>query len=179
MKFLSFSRQIISKGALPLKKILKLTKGSKSIILCPKCNAVFFEKSWKHLNDNLLKFIEENSQKSKILKKLCPADQMIENYRFEGEIIIKNLPSNQNRRQEILNIIKNIAQKAYERDPLDRLISIEDKGVFWRVLLTDNNLALSMGKQIVHAFKGSFKVNFSRLRKLAHVEINLEQKTPA
>lgn len=172
MKFTSFPRRIISKGVLPIKKLLKIVRGSKAIIICPKCNAVFFEKSWKHLNDDLRNIIKNNSQKQRTINKLCPADQMIEKRGFEGEIIIKNPPSDPSRRQELLNIIKNIAQKAYERDPLDRLISVEDKGQLLRVLLTDNNLALSMGKQIVHAFKGNFKVSFSRLRKLAHVEIN-------
>jgi len=99
---------------------------------------------------------------------------MIKKGRFEGEILIKNIPLDQNRKQELINIIKNISQKAYQRDPLDKLISIEDRQNLIRVLLTDNNLALSMGKQIIHAFKGSFKVSFSRLRKLAHVEIELD-----
>lgn len=171
MKFVSFPKQIISKGVLPLKKLLKMVRGSKAIIICPKCNAVFFEKSWKHLNDDLRNIIKNSHQRQKTVNKLCPADQMIEKKRFEGEIIIKNPPSDPSRKQELLNIIKNIAQNAYERDPLDRLISIEDKGNALRVLLTDNNLTLSMGKQIVRAFKGNFKVSFSRLRKLTHVEI--------
>lgn len=171
MKIFQIPGKILSKGFMPLRKFLKAISGQKTIIICPKCNAIYFEKSWKHLTDDLKKILKENSRK--IINKLCPADQMIEKRGFEGEIVIKNPPTDPNRKQELFNIIKNISQKAYKLDPLDRLISIEDKNHLLRVLLTDNNLALSMGRQIVHAFKGNFKVRFSRLRKLAHVEITL------
>lgn len=175
MKFPSFSPKIFTRGVLPLRKWLKMIRGNKAFIICPQCNAVYYEKSWKHLNKELNDVIKNSdSNQKKVTYKLCPADQMIKKGGFEGEIIIKNPPQDQNRKQELLNLVKNISQKTYERDPLDKLISIEDSGNRIRILLTDNNLALSMGKQIIHAFKGNFKVSFSRLRKLAHVEINLE-----
>jgi len=173
MRLSNFPAKFFAKGIMPLKRWLKMLKGQKAIIICKVCNAVYFEKSWKHLTEDLKDILQKEPSK-KILYKLCPADEMIKKGRFEGEILIKNIPLDQNRKQELINIIKNISQKAYQRDPLDKLISIEDRQNLIRVLLTDNNLALSMGKQIIHAFKGSFKVSFSRLRKLAHVEIELD-----
>ena len=58
-------------------------------------------------------------------------------------------------KDEILNQIEHIADRAYERDPMDRVLSmhISDKRI--EVKTSENQLALNIGRQIQKAHKNS------------------------
>ncbi len=136
------------------KEEAELGKGKIDVLICKKCKAVYWYKSWHHSLDQKLKL---DSEKLRLKFVLCPACQMIRDKKFEGEVLISNIPFNY--KKEILKLIKNIKKRAYQRDPMDRIISIREiRGKFvkisgFRVLTTENQLAVSIGKQIKRAFK--------------------------
>ena len=67
------------------------------------------------------------------------------------------------RRLEVVNLVKNIGKRAQLRNPEDQIIKIEDKNDAIRITTTDNQLAVSIGKQVDAAFKGGkLKVVWSR-----------------
>jgi len=123
--------------------------GKADIVFCEYGEAVYYGKSWRH---NLREYAHLREDKS-VRVSLCPAHVMMKNGLFEGEVILENMPADAH--DEIVNLIKNIGERAYERDVLDRIIDIEDKGASIRVTTTENQLAISIGKQVARARKNS------------------------
>jgi len=80
---------------------------------------------------------------------------------WEGEVIIENIPSKD--KNELIALIKNFCQKGFERDPLDRLISITEKKGNIIARTTENQLAQKLGRKIKEVFKKvSMKVLYSK-----------------
>lgn len=97
--------------------------------------------------------------KNKIFQR-CGACQMIKNKQFEGEIIIKNPPAKNFR--ELVNLVKAFSRRAYERDPMDRLIEIKNADGELRITATENHLAVKLAKKIQQVFKPSTtKISYS------------------
>src|SRR3989338_7530229 len=119
------------------------------IVACPQCDAVYYYKSWHH---NLLNYKGVSTDKGFVFK-LCPADQMKKDGFFEGEVVVENFPKQEG--EEILNLIKNIGEKAYGRDVLDRIFNTEILDSKIVVTTSENQLAKQIGKSINKAKKGS------------------------
>jgi len=127
------------------------------LIFCGDCRAVFYKKSWHHSTINL-KSVKESSAVNFVL---CPACQMIKNHQFEGQIIIQNIPLAE--MGELVNLIKGYCDRAYQKDPLDRLITIKRTGDSLAVTTTENQLANKLAKKIKDAFnKVKTKTSFQK-----------------
>jgi len=125
----------------------KLKKGT---LICPVCFSIFFDKQWHHILKKDLKKIDFKNKDIKFQK--CLADEMIEKGLFEGELIINNLSKKYE--AEILHLIASFGSKAKLRDSQDRIIKIEkQKDGSHRILTTENQLAVRIGKKIVSAHK--------------------------
>lgn len=118
------------------------------LIFCDICNAVYYKKSWHHALGTELKKIKETAP---IRFTQCIACAMITRGEFEGEIIIEN--STEKIRTELLPLIKSFCKRAYEHDPMDRLIAIKKEGGVLRVTTTENQLAVRLTKKIKEVFK--------------------------
>ena len=99
----------------------ELGPGKINILMCRECEVVYYYKSWHHR----LEDYKELSEDKRIKFVLCPACQMIRDKKYEGQLILKNLA--QDKKKEILRLVKNIGERAFQRDPLDRIISIKNK----------------------------------------------------
>ena len=142
-------------------KVRQEVKTGKELKVCKGCQAVFYKKSWHPA-------VEQSSLRGKPLKAktynlkpiLCPACQMIKNHQFEGEITITNIPESYS--QELVNLIKNFCQRAYEIDPMDRLIGIKKTKDGLIVTTTENQLAVKLTKKIKDVFKKvQIKISYS------------------
>ena len=123
--------------------------GKKDFVVCSDCNAVYYQKSWHHGFANY-RHLDESKQVSFAI---CPACQMIRDKKFEGRVVIRNVP--QAHKDEILNNIKNTGERAYKRDPMDRIIGINNAGSSMEVLTTENQLARIIARQIASAYKNA------------------------
>ncbi|MEK9130194.1 MAG: BCAM0308 family protein [Patescibacteria group bacterium] len=142
-------------------------KGLNKMILCPKCKAVFYNKCW-HKD---LKFLRENRENIKTAEKiLCPACKWTKLNLAEG-VIVLNLENNF-KEKEILNLVKNVETRAQLRDPEDRIIKIEKEKNKIIILTTENQLALSIAKQIKRAFKGELNIKWSHNEDVVRIEWN-------
>lgn len=130
----------------------KKVKGKSPGIICPKCHAVFFDKHW-HGSDALYQAYKTASE---IVYEMCPEDKMIEEghgeTNYEGEAVFLNVPPGEV--LEIVQQIRNIGKRAERRDPEDKIIKIDIKGRLIRVLTTENQLAVSIAKQVDKSHKG-------------------------
>lgn len=122
--------------------------GKKDFVICGDCNAVYYQKSWHHGFADY-KRLNENKQVSFTI---CPACQMIRDGKFEGKVVIENVPEEY--MDDILRNIKNIGEKEHERDPMDRIIGIKNLETRIEVLTTENQLARNIARQIERAYKG-------------------------
>ncbi|MCK4781806.1 hypothetical protein KAS79_02685 [Candidatus Parcubacteria bacterium] len=133
--------------------------GKINVMVCKKCEAVYWHKSWHH---NLNQKSKEN-----IKFVICPACQMIKDKKYEGEIILENVPEIYKKSIRIL--VENFGKRASGKDPMDRVISIKEKKVSRpsaerkrgassrkefknlkdiRILTTENQLAVRLAKKI-------------------------------
>jgi len=142
-------KQYDNKIILPRTERNEFPKGKTGLILCKDCNAVYYKKSW-HRNLRNYKNLNENLP---IKFSLCSACKMIQNKQFEGEIIIKNIPSKIF--SELEHLIITFSRRAYERDPMDRLIAIKKNKSEMAITLTENQLAVKIAKKIKDTFKSA------------------------
>lgn len=152
----------------------KEIKGAKEIRVCSECQAVYFKKHWW----NIPGFLKQ-VKKEQIISDICPECQWIKSGKhdlktgYEGEVIIThNLE--EKRKEELLNLIRNIGNRANARDPEDKIIKIEDLKNKILVKTTENQLAISIGKQVAQAFKKSqLEIKFSHQDALARVYLQI------
>lgn len=157
--------------------------------ICPQCHCVYFNKSWHHsLEQDIKRFREEKQVKFQ----LCPACQLIKDGGFEGEIIIESVP--ERFKEEIKTLTKNFGKRAFEQDPMDRIISIKEKTVKRpttrrkkgaasrkefeglkdiEILTTENQLAVRLAKKIDEIFGGKPKTSIGHSEKEDIVRIRI------
>ncbi|MDX1607979.1 MAG: hypothetical protein R3251_02120 [Candidatus Spechtbacterales bacterium] len=140
--------------------------GKEDIVICPKCNASYYYKNWHH---NLEDY-EELDKNKNIEFKLCPADQMKSSGKFEGELTIRNVPPEV--KDEIINQLENIADRAYRKDPMDRILQMHITDDRIEVRTSENQLALNMGRLVQRAHKNAeSKVRLSEGESTARVRV--------
>lgn len=134
----------------------EIPKAKLGLVICEKCDAVYYKKFW-HRNLRNYKDLKENLP---VKFSLCPACEMIKNRQFEGEIIIKNIPIKI--KSDLINLAKTFAARAYQRDPMDRLIAIKENEEGLRITTTENQLAVKLAKKIKETFKkAELKITYS------------------
>jgi len=141
----------------------KEKRGKKDIVVCSECEAFYWHKSWHHSLDDYPELKEDKE----IRFELCPACRMIKEGRFEGEIILENCPED---KEELLQFINNFAQEEQRRDPLARVVSVEDiaKGML-RVTFTENQIAKKLAKRLKKTFKTKNRIIFSKKDKTIRI----------
>lgn len=150
--------------------------GKTNILICKICGATYFYKSWHH------RLEDYSREESKALKfTLCPACQMIKDKKFEGEIILENVPDNF--KKDIKKLAENFGKRAFEADPMDRVISITEEKIkrvpakekrgaasrkdfegksYIRILTTENQLAKRLAKKINDIFGRKLEISISQ-----------------
>lgn len=129
-------------------------KGKKPVAVCTSCHAVYFDEHW-HTSPKLY---EAYKGRPGVREDLCSECTWIKAgfhgiINYEGEARFMNL-ANPEMKTEVIHQARNIGARATKRDPEDQIIKIEDKGDWVRVTTTENQLAISIGKQIHSAHKG-------------------------
>lgn len=129
----------------------------KGIILCSTCGAAHFKKRWYHGLEKL-NFSEKSDLPVK--SSMCPACTMIKNKQYEGRITIKNLPDKYV--GELQKLAEGFGKRAYERDPMDRIIVIRKLvNSNWEITTTENELANKLAHKIKTTFNAKSKTHFA------------------
>jgi hypothetical protein len=135
-------------------------KGKKDILICRECDAVYWYKSWHHSIEDY----PELKEAKNVDFTICPACLMIKEGKFEGEIILENVP--EDLKKEIKNLAENFGKRAFEKDPMDRVISIKEieKGKI-QILTTENQLTQRLAKKIKQTFGQKTKLTISHSKR--------------
>ena len=140
------------------------------IIFCKVCKAVYYKKSWHHNLEEGLKKIKETAP---VHFTTCVACDMVARGEFEGEIIIENVPPKI--KTDLTHLAESFGKRAYEKDPMDRVIAITREGSGMRITTTENQLAVKLAKKINEAFKGKAKILYSaKPSAVARIKISFE-----
>lgn len=142
-------------------------KAKRAIVLCPKGEAVYFNKRWHHQLDEY-----KNLNKDTAIRfELCPADKMKEAGQFEGILTIENIPPEA--REEVVRLVKNIGARAFRRDVLDRILDIDYRDGTLQIKTSENQLAIGMARQIQRAHKKStLDIQFSKQESVARARLS-------
>ncbi len=135
------------------RKAMQEFSAHKGIVVCKTCGAAYFKKRWVHGLEELK--VPENKDEP-VAFAACPACQMIANHQYEGRITVKNLPENHT--QQLEEIVRGFSKRAFERDPMHRLIELKRDGANWVVTTTENEMANKMA----HHLKESLRASKSR-----------------
>ncbi|TET84808.1 MAG: hypothetical protein E3J36_00430 [Candidatus Nealsonbacteria bacterium] len=139
--------------------------GKIDILVCKKCGAFYWYKSWKaRLSD-----YPELKQSKRIKFVSCPACQMIKDKKYEGEIILEAVPKDF--KEDIENLAKNYGKRAIVADPMDRIIKITQEKEKIRILTTENQLAVRIAKKIKQSFGGEIKISYSHQEDVVRIRI--------
>jgi len=150
----------------PKKGKEKLAK--RDILVCSECGAVYWQKRWHHSLDDY-PFLSEDKD---IHFVVCPACSMIQEKKYEGEVIVEGL--SEDLRQEIQGLIRNFGEETWHKDPMARIISVEEiaKGML-RILTTQNQLAKRLAKKIGSTFHKKPNFIYSKKEAILRAKINL------
>lgn len=130
----------------------------KGLGVCGWCGAVYSLKAWHH-PEVVRKKMATNFQSVWLGR--CKACAMIANGRYEGEVIITDIPLEM--ATELSGFIRSFATRAYARDCQHRLIALhKESDSTWRVTFTENQLANGLARRIQNTFRGALpKISFS------------------
>ena len=145
------SKKPNSKGGIltsPRRKLEAFGGAKKGMVICKTCNIFYYKKSWHHNADT---FVAIRANKDvPIHFATCPACALIKSKQCLGKITIKNVPTAQ--KTDLLNLIKGYSERAFDRDPLERMISVTQAGASITVKTTNNQLAQRLGRKIKETF---------------------------
>jgi len=123
---------------------------------CPICRSVFSRKSWH----NDVRKYAQLSQRVELARK-CNACHKSELDLPEGIVTLSALDGlDKEHRQELINLVRNIAERAAKRDPMARVYKMLDKGNEIQVFTTENQLAGAIGTEVKRALGGDLNIDF-------------------
>lgn len=128
-------------------------EGKEEIAVCTKCKAAFWEKRWFTDEAETAKLTAGRV----VAKVLCPACQRMKDGNPAGVVTLTGdyLIEHENM---ILNALRNVEAKARAKNPLARIMEINQEGSVLTVHTTDERLAEKLGKEIYKSHSG--KLNF-------------------
>ncbi len=125
--------------------------------VCPTCGAVYHKGRWQWLPKP-----EQAREQS------CPACLRIHDDFPAGYVTVAGEFLAQ-RRDEILRLIRNHAEKAQAEHPLERIIAIVDHEGGVMVTTTDIHLARGIGEALEHAYQGELEYHYNEGENLLRV----------
>lgn len=144
-------------------------KGKHGIVFCSTCNAVYYKKSWHHN----LRYYKNLREDLAVSFAICPACLAIKNNEYEGRIVIINVPKNI--AEHLGNLVHAFTHRAYQKDPMDRLIAMKKTDDGMEITTTENQLAVRLAKKIEDVFKKSTaRITYARSSKDKAVDIKME-----
>ena len=130
--------------------------GSKESALCRKCGAVYRNKRWI-VDESAMKALKEEKAAVKVT---CPACQrMADNnpagiVTFSGDYLLEHW-------NEILSIVQRVEAASRTKNPLGRIMEINQEECVLTIATTEDKLAQKLGREVYKALKGELHYQWS------------------
>jgi hypothetical protein len=141
--------------------------GSRGVLMCRICHSVYYHKRWYLEGDVLAR--EARSIPTGLI--ICPACRKIHDH-FPGGIITLHGEFLNAHKDQILHLVRNEEVRAKGVNPLERIISIKDRGECVEIHTTSERFAQRIGREIQRAYKGDATYHWSRNDKFVRVDWN-------
>ncbi|MCM2358620.1 MAG: BCAM0308 family protein [Geobacteraceae bacterium] len=131
--------------------------GSREVTLCSKCNAFYWNKRWSTDAAALTKAQAEAGT----AKAVCPACQRMHDDNPAGVLSLSGdyLLQHEN---DILNMIKHVEAVTRAKNPLARIMEINQENKVLTISTTDAKLAQKLGRELFKAHKGELHFLWSQ-----------------
>ena len=140
--------------------------------MCADCQALSREKRWYYDKDETKKLLKTPEL---IDNTLCPGCAGIRSKLIGGFMELKGEWDKQ-QKQDLLNLIRRVADSSQKRNPAHRLIRLEDRKDMVYVETTTNRLAENIGREIHKAFHGELTMQWPKMDLV--VRVFYERKVP-
>ncbi len=130
--------------------------GPTETAICKKCGMFYLDKRWT--------FDEAESRRlsgeSAVTKVLCPACQRMADDNPAGVVTLSGsyLLEHEN---DILNMIKRTEARSRTKNPLGRIMEINQEGNVLTISTTEDKLAQKLGREVYKAHKGELHYSWS------------------
>lgn len=134
--------------------------------VCRKCGAIYSDRRWTAKRN--ITVSHKHSHFRPPVPALCPACQRIERnivrgyVKLSGDFLAKH-------REEIDHLINNETARAWEDNPLSKIISIDDSHDALLITTTTEHLAERLGHALEKAYDGEVSYHFAHEDKLVRV----------
>lgn len=125
--------------------------------VCPDCGAVFHHGRWQW-----------GTAPAQGHEELCPACHRIRDGFPAGFVFVSGAFFAQHR-DELLQLVRNVGERAKAEHPLERIMAIEDDDGGVMVTTTDIHLARGVGEALHHAYHGELEFHYNDEEKLLRV----------
>lgn len=131
--------------------------GSREVALCSKCSAFYWNKRWSSDAAGLSTAQTEAGTANVV----CPACQRMHDDNPAGVLTLSGdyLLQHEN---EILNMVKNVEAGIRAKNPLARIMEINQEKSLLTISTTDAKLAQKLGKEVYKAHKGELHFKWSQ-----------------
>jgi len=126
--------------------------------VCERCNVLFRNGAFEWV-----KTIPQDA-----VKMICPACRRIED-QFEGGVVTLEGDFLSQHKSDIMNIITNTEKAEQALRPLERIISLTDRGTSIEIRTTYEHIARRIGEAIHKAYKGELALQYPEGEKYARV----------
>ncbi len=125
--------------------------------ICPECGAIYHNKRWK-FDEDLKREIQLNGNYG---EKKCPACRKKEDDYPMGLVFVSG-NFIQEHREDIINTVKGEEKRAIQKNPLERIISVEKENENQYIIkTTTDTLAHRIGNILHKSYNGEVEYKFS------------------
>jgi hypothetical protein len=131
------------------------------VIVCAGCGAFYHRRHWT------LTRPQGFSEPVKAHPVFCPACHKIRDNYPGGELELRGVGAEE--KAEIARLLRNEEARAREKNPLERIMRLQENGGTWKVATTTEKLAQRLGRSVKKARGGEVAFKWSHNNKFVRV----------
>lgn len=140
-------------------------KCAKAVGICPKCHAISRHRRWTIDEEEYRSLVRTAPETA---RRRCPACRRIADG-FPAGVVTLVGGYLRDHRGDILNLVRNEEKRSMGVNPLERILSLEEKKDRIEVATTGEKLAQRIGREIRKACRGTLEYKWSQDAKLLRV----------
>lgn len=135
------------------------------IVYCSDCGAVYYRRRWTLAPPQ--EICNRGEFRSDVRSTFCPACRKIRDHYPFGEVLLLGITPEE--KNEVLHLLRNEEKRAREKNPLERIMSIQAERAGWKVETTTEKLAQRLGRCLQKARRGNVAYKWSHNNKFVRV----------
>lgn len=144
-------------------------EGIDGLAFCRQCHAVHQNKRWSY-DETLYKRMQGDPM---AVSTICTGCENVQERRVDGILRLKS-PLVREKHEQFLNLIHHEADREREKNPLSRIVQIEERSDEMEIQTTTQFLATRLGHAVERAFQGNLAID--KLSREAFVRVSWQRE---